>query len=217
MTYAEINNAVRQLSYLKTPDKVRVGIVNTYGVTVPLDRVARILRVIQAEGSHRAQIAEPKESDAWDFDVRINPNKRPVIIKPVAKRERPAMRQREPLPKHVPAPSPNPFIGPFQFKLLARSIAEDFDTSAADICSAARFRHLFLPRLVLTKLCLEQGMSTVGIGRKMGGRDHSTILHQRDKFDAYAALYPAMRMSYDRHVALRAEALAAREAQEAAA
>jgi hypothetical protein len=37
----------------------------------------------------------------------------------------------------------------------------------------------------------------------MGGRDHSTIMHQRDKFDAYAALYPQVRASYERHVALR--------------
>lgn len=210
MTHSEINSAVRSLAYLKTPDKVRAGIRNTYGVSVPLDRVARILNVIQAEGSHRARIAEPKESDAWHFDVRVNPNKRPLIIKPVAKRDRPGLRQREPLPKVVPPELSNPFVGPFQFKVLARSIAEDFDTTATDIIGKARFRRLILPRLVLTKLCIEQGMSCVQIGKKMGGRDHSTILHQRDIFDAYASLYPQVRVSYDRHVALREEARAAR-------
>jgi len=214
MTQADINKAIRALAYLKTPDRVRAGVRNTYGVSVPLDRVQRVLSTIQTEGTHKAKVGEPTEADGWHFDARVNYKCRPVIVAPIVQRDRPALRIKEPLPATVPAPTPNPFTGPFQFKLLAASIASDFDTTADEIIGPSRFRSLILPRLVLTKLCIERGMSCAQIGRKMGGRDHSTILNQRDKFEPYAALYPTIRESYARHVALRAEAMAARESGE---
>jgi hypothetical protein len=83
------------------------------------------------------------------------------------------------------------------------------------VIGANRARKFILPRLVVTKLCIERGMSCAGIGRKMGGRDHRTILHQRDIFDAYAALYPKVRACYDRHVALREAARITREGGDA--
>ena len=206
MTQADINRAIRSLAYLKTPDKVRAGVRNTYGVLVPLDRVRRVLSVVQAEGSFKAKVQEPLPGDAWDYDVRVSTNSRVQKVEGVATRDRPALRQREPLPTVVPMPTANPFEGPFQFKVLAASVARDFDTTAADIIGKGRARRLILPRLVMTKLCIEQGMSCSAIGIKMGGRDHSTILHQRDKFDIYVPLYPEMLASYRRHVALRDEA-----------
>lgn len=216
MTHAEINNAVRALAYLKTPDRVRAGVRNTYGYSVPVERVARILNVIQSEGRIR-EAADPLPSDAFDYDYRLHPNAmRPNVTpaKPVHVFTRPAFKKREPLPDKVPAPTPNPFVGLFEFKRLAASIGQDFYVTADDIIGKARFRKLILPRLVLTKLCIERGMSCKQIGRKMGGRDHTTILHQRDIFDAYARLYPEVAASYARHVALREEAAAAREVGE---
>ena len=215
MNYADINSAIRSLSYLKAPDKVRAAMANTYGVRLPLDRVERTLSVIQAEGSHYAKVPEPKESDVWDYDFRIHRNSRPQVQAPIVRPEKPALRERVPLPKSVPPPSPNPFVGAFMFKALVASIASDFGTTADDICGPARFRRLILPRIVLTKLCLEQGMSSKAIGRKMGGRDHTTILNQRDSFHAYAKKYPAIRESYERHAALRDEARAIRDKREA--
>jgi hypothetical protein len=209
MMTTEITRAVRALAYLKTPDRVRAGIRNTYGFNVPLVRIDRILR--ESEGRPPAKIPEPLPSDAFDYDVRFNRSGIRKVVEPVKPRTKPVFKTREPLPKVVPAPSINPFEGPFQFKVLAASIGRDFKATAADIIGPKRFRRLILPRLVLTKLCIEHGMSCSQIGRKMGGRDHSTILHQRDKFDAYAALYPEVRACYERHVKLRDEALAKRE------
>jgi hypothetical protein len=207
VTHAEINSAVRALAYLKTPDKVRAGIRNTYGFEVPVDRVARALSTISEKRPVRNIQLEPLASDAFDYDYRVNPNVRPQIIEPIKPRTTSVFKQREPLPAEVPAPSPtNPYEGPFEFKRLAASIGTDFSVTADEIIGKARFRRMILPRLVLTKLCLERGMSLTQIGRRMGRRDHTTILHQRDIFDAYAALYPQVRASYVRHVALREEA-----------
>lgn len=211
MTHAEINNAVRKLAYLKTPDKVRAGVRNMYGVSVSLERVERILSALDKARTVRGANDEPLDDDAFDYDYRINPNSRAPRVIQVTPRTGPVFKQREPLPEKVPVSTPNPFTGPFEFKRLAASIGQDFRVTADDIIGPKRFRTLILPRLVLTKLCIERGMSCKQIGRKMGGRDHSTILHQRDKFDAYAALYPAIAASYARHVALREEANAARE------
>ncbi len=216
MTHADINNAVRALKYLGMPDKVRAGVRNAYGYSVPVERVARILKSIGDKRPVRPAGDEPLPSDAYDYDYRVHPNARPqaVEVRPVHTFNRPAFKKRELLPEKVPAPSPNPFIGLFQFKALAASIAEDFGVTAEAVLGKGRFRKLILPRLVLTKLCLERGMSSCQIARKMGGRDHTTILNQRDKFDAYARLYPEVARSYARHVALREEAEKAREVGE---
>ena len=206
MTYAEINNAVRSLAYLKTPDRVKAGIRNTYGYTVPVERVARILSVIQSEGTHRAKVAEPKESDAWDYDVRVQPNVRPIIVDPVNVPAKPRFHDRAPLPKTLPAITRNPYTGPFEFKRLVASVAADFGITLKDVIGKGRARRFLLARLVVTKLCIEQGMSCANIGRRMGDRDHSTILHQRDVFEHYAKMYSIVQDSYERHVELRREA-----------
>ena len=206
MTQAEINKAVRSLAYLQSPDRVRAGVANTYGVRVPIERVARILSVVQAEGSHRTKVAEPKPNDAYDFDVRVSRNSRVQRVEPIAKRDKPALRERAPLPVAVPKATVNPYTGPFSVRRLAASIGADFGLTADDVLGPCRKRTFILPRLVLTKLCIEHGLSCSQIGRKMGGRDHSTILHQRDVFEPYRAKYPMIGRCYDRHVALRAAA-----------
>lgn len=210
MTAADINRAIRSLAYLKTPDRVRAGIRNTYGYSVPIDRVQRVLNVIQAEGSHRAKVPEPLDSDAWDFDVRYSANSRVQLVDRIRTPERPMLRQREPLPAKVPPQTPNPYQGPFMFRHLVASVAADFGIEPERVLGKGRIRKLILARVVVTKLCIEQGMSCANIGRKMGDRDHSTILNQRDVFDAYAAMYSAVLQSYQRHVALRDEARDAR-------
>lgn len=212
MTPAEVNKVIRSLAYLRTPDRVRAGIRNTYGVAVPLDRVERVLKEEQAKGSHYAKIPEPLDSDAYDFDVRYSVNSRVQLVEPIRKPERPMLRQRASLPAVVPVETPNPFQGPFQFKRLVASVAADFGIEPERVLGKGRIRKLILARIVVTKLCIEQGMSCANIGRKMGDRDHSTILNQRDVFDAYAAMYPTVSQSYQRHVALRDEARAARGA-----
>lgn len=210
MTHAEINSAVRKLAYLKTPDKVRAGIRNTYGFSVPVERVERALKLISEQRPVRNVQLEPLESDAFDYDYRISPNSRVQIVEPVKPRTTPVFKPRAPLPATVPAETINPYEGPFQFKRLAASIARQMRVPTEDVLGPHRARKFMLARFVLTKLAIEQGMSCVQIGMKMGGRDHTTILNQRDKFDAYAAMYPQVRAVYERHVAMRDAAKAAR-------
>lgn len=211
MNCVPIETAVRALAYLKTPDRVQAGVRNTYGVTVPLDRIGRILAKMPKREPGGA-IGEPTERDGWHYDLRRNryePVEVPPAPKPVI---RAVFKKREPMLVAVPAPSPrNPYVGPFEFNVLAASVGRDFGVSAAEIIGKGRFRKLMLPRLVLTKLCLERGMSCSNIARRMGGRDHTTIMHQRDIFDVYAVRYPAIGRSYLRHVQLREEARQMRE------
>lgn len=206
-TQAQVNNAIRAMAYLKTPDKVRAGVRNAYGYCVTVERVERILREIAPKRVFGASIGEPRDCDAFDYDYRVNPNSRVQVVETIKPRAA-VFKRREPLPVKVPAPSANPFEGPFSIKRLAASIGTDMGLDPSDILGPKRARKFILARIVLTKLCIEQGIPCAAIGRKMGGRDHSTILHQRDIFEPYAALYPPVRACYERHVAMRAEAQA---------
>ena len=58
--------------------------------------------------------------------------------------------------------------------------------SWSDICSPRRFRSIVVVRHVVAYLMLTQtGMSLPAIGRRLGGRDHSTIHNARLKVDEY--------------------------------
>lgn len=68
-----IGPTVRRLAYLKTPDKIRVALINTIGsCPFPLVAIERELAKIEKardKGVYTGKIGEPRASDANDFRV----------------------------------------------------------------------------------------------------------------------------------------------------
>lgn len=215
MTQGQINNAIRSLAYLKNPDAVRAGVRNTYGYNVKVERVERILSVLQSEGARMMKVPEPKACDAFDYDYRLPSNPWLEIVRDTAPEAAPEPAITQPVIH--PELSENPYAGPFVFKQLTESVAKEMYVRAADILGPNRARHLILARAILSMLCLKQGMSCKLIGRRMGGRDHSTIINHRKAFPKYAAEYPEVLACYEKHLAWRDEVIAARAAEKLAA
>lgn len=65
--------------------------------------------------------------------------------------------------------------------------AQEFGISEEAIMGRARFRPIVLVRHAVCAAACGVGWSTPHVGRVLGGRDHSTIIHGRDKADVWAA------------------------------
>jgi hypothetical protein len=71
------------------------------------------------------------------------------------------------------------------------------DISPIDVTGKARFRHLVSARAILSKILREQGnLSYPQIGRRLGGRDHSTIINAVRLFDIMVIRDPDMAEQY---------------------
>lgn len=69
--------------------------------------------------------------------------------------------------------------------VILREVAEKHKVSVEDLISERRHQYLVRPRQeVMYRLCTETDWSLPRIGRLLGGRDHTTVLHGRRKFEA---------------------------------
>ena len=70
-------------------------------------------------------------------------------------------------------------------QLILDVVAEHFHVSADDIISSKRQSEIVMPRQIVMYLCRDMaGISLKSIGKFLGGRDHTTIIHGADKIAA---------------------------------
>ncbi|WP_310533162.1 helix-turn-helix domain-containing protein [Novosphingobium sp.] len=71
------------------------------------------------------------------------------------------------------------------------------EISPSDVTGKARFRHLVSARAIISKILRDQGnLSYPQIGRRIGGRDHSTIINAVRLFDIMIDRDPDMAEQY---------------------
>lgn len=69
-------------------------------------------------------------------------------------------------------------------QLILDVVAEHFHISPEDIISSKRQSEIVLPRQIVMYLCRDTGkFSLKNIGKFLGGRDHTTIIHGADKIE----------------------------------
>lgn len=67
-------------------------------------------------------------------------------------------------------------------ELIMEVIAEHFNITLSDICSSKKSRNIAYPRQMCMFLCRQlTELSLSDIGKKLGNRDHTTVLHGIDK------------------------------------
>ena len=70
----------------------------------------------------------------------------------------------------------------FDYKKLISTVCSYFDLNQKDLTSPKRQKELVLPRhIIMYILCEELGMTVERVGQILGGRDHTTVMHGRDK------------------------------------
>jgi hypothetical protein len=105
------------------------------------------------------------------------------------------------LPARPAIPGPNDFnIARPSVQEIIRRMARIAGFTVTDLCSARRTFPLVRPRQIAMALAKELTQRTLpDIGRKFGGRDHTTILHAVRR---YAPLMDATRVAMQPHASL---------------
>lgn len=83
-------------------------------------------------------------------------------------------------------------------ELILSVIAEHFDLSSTDITSHKRSKDIVYPRQIFMYLCrLMTDASLQSIGKLLGGKDHTTIIHGADKIKAELNNNPSFQNTID--------------------
>lgn len=134
----------------------------------------------------------------------------PGLVKPPAPKpsaRSPAPRKRDYI--NVAAkPKSNPFLGPFKVgPAIVSSVAKDFGLDPSDITGLSRTRDIVDARATVAAVLKRWGrLSYPAIGRVLGGRDHSTVIHAVSMLDIYIRRNPTVADSYARHARMVEEA-----------
>lgn len=77
---------------------------------------------------------------------------------------------------------PYPSEGYNEIDKIINTVCNYFCQPRADIISKRRFRQFVFPRHIIIWLCQEycSELSLKMIGKQLGGRDHTTIIHSRE-------------------------------------
>jgi len=79
---------------------------------------------------------------------------------------------------------------------LLRDVARCFGLTVADLKGRGRDTMLVQARSVCARLLRDRGLSYPHVGRILGGRDHSTIIHALDQFGMYCNANAMVRDTY---------------------
>ncbi|WP_425230228.1 helix-turn-helix domain-containing protein [Sphingomonas sp.] len=96
----------------------------------------------------------------------------------------------------APAPLPCPPVGIVGD--LAKLAACHVGLTVRELLGAGRAAHLVCARSAVALVAREQGLSVPQIGRALGGRDHTTIVHALRRAATLTAADPAFRLLCDR-------------------
>lgn len=117
----------------------------------------------------------PKCQHSWI--VRTKPRKCP---EPIAREYGPKLNAKRPVWVPVQIQQSEPDYKTVKRKMIAiqKAVAEFYNLTTAEICSAQRAAYIVRPRQIAMYLCKKAtGRSLPEIGRRFGGRDHTTVLH----------------------------------------
>ena len=82
--------------------------------------------------------------------------------------------------------------------MIISAVAEHYNVTVADLQSKKRSKEYALPRQIAMYLIREMTtLSTTAIGRELGDRDHTTVMHGCDKITETINSDPTFRRSLD--------------------
>ena len=79
----------------------------------------------------------------------------------------------------------DPYSGTITIENIQKAVAEHYNVSVSDLKSKKKDRKFVIPRQISIFICCSlTEYSTTEIGNEFGGRDHTTIMHARDKVES---------------------------------
>lgn len=201
---SSVETRIKQLAYLRKPDAIRAAINNQTGSTVPIPLIERTLKKL--DRMHKPlTIGEPTDFDGYDYAPRKYPH-RNACYPSTSVREMTAEEHRKRLQDEIDkrrAKIEEDMADlrrasrslPFSQK-LAFEVADELGLKLEKVLSGSRSRECVEARALIYILLREKDplkYSYPHIGRLMGGKDHSTIIHSiREFFPVFCKRNPLL-------------------------
>lgn len=188
--------AYRMAGYQRDAEYIRNMVLRDYG------RAPSVATIKEMQKHHQ------KQKEAFNRSLYVDGNfspKTPLgrhfqvagLVKqdaPAAAKPKPVVAVVEPVAKAKPPKPktiwPSWYIPPSlrrhpSFELIEK-VAADFGVTVGDIKGQTRRAIVVTARRVICKILRDRGISLPVIGKLLGGRDHSTIMHAVSQFDNQA-------------------------------
>lgn len=180
--------------YINSPSTIRARVLDRFGHAPSIEDCRRLREARQADRAdyrrHWDNLGH-RALDQRDFQVKTFVQKSSLT----PAQTRITSEVHEELPVSAPVKTPSPAILPTE---IIAAIARDFDLIASDITGPSRKRYIVKARQTAAHVLRERGNSFPNIGTRLGGRDHTTILHACTIFRESAT--PAMRAIAERYI-----------------
>lgn len=168
--------------YIACPSTVRVRTLERFGRAPSVEQISSLRRAHMDARAEFHQITDHfGESDDDRYDYRVQPSQR--------------LRRAETRPSRaLPMPEPTVFgprVPPAMVPDIIAAIARAFNLTAQDVLGPTRLRYVVRARQTCAYVLWKRGNSYPQVGRWLGGRDHSTMIHSCRTFEKSAT--PAMR------------------------
>jgi len=170
--------AKRLASYLRDPSTIRARTRDFFGRAPSLDIITALMAEQQRPAPERRDMAEDRdwpEDDGSDWRPR-------GLVTPI-----PSSPAHE--PKAITAVEVeriNALPLPLTPGAIIAAVAATYGVTTADLIGKSRRRVFSFPRMAAAYVLIQRGNSASQVGRFLGGRDHSTILHAGKQFKAKA-------------------------------
>lgn len=202
MTFDTPQAYARHLAtYITSPTKIEAYTRLEFGEAPPLHWIAN--ERYRIEQRRKPMNTYYKDNPALDGKIYSPAG----MGRPPEEQAAPEPRKRDYLVLPPPKTAPNPFLQPFVAKRVIELVAKDFGCTTSDLTGPRRHASLVDARAVVVAALKRWGRhSYPQIGKALGGRDHSTVIHAREHFDIYCRRNPLVGPSYDRLARLIEEA-----------
>lgn len=191
-----ISYAGQLARYISNASTIRARVLEQYDLAPTIEHIREL-----QDASRRQR---NKYREAWEalgerpedhVEFRVGTFVRPERGRPVMAPYSPRVTNSD---EQTSAEPHRPFTQPILPEDVIAGIAAEFNVSVADIKGPRKFRTIMLARRVAAYVLHKRGNSYPAIGARLGGRDHSSIIHAKREFEAKAT--PKMREVAARYV-----------------
>lgn len=180
----------REISrYIACPSTVRIRTLEQYGKAPSLDTILAMRAMHVEERALYRRVTDAlggRDEDAEEF--------RPRTANGIVRRLPPAPRTAVSEPEFMSEPTDPPATVPEIITAIARALS----IAPEEMAGRRRHRPIVRARQTCAYVLWSRGNSYLQVGRWLGGRDHSTIIHACREFEMHAT--PKMRAVAERYI-----------------
>lgn len=186
--------AQRLARYIRSPSTIRTRVIDQFGSAPKIDEIKTMVERVANDRELFKRASEALGQDQEEDAFAVMPSLELTRAMKKAEKRPPIPRKSRAKPKPdeiEAAPEPEPVVPALMRKDVVKSISEQFGSTYAEVVGFSRVQRIVIARRAAIAALRQRGNSFTQIGGVIGGRDHSTIMHNLEMYERLAT--PEMR------------------------